>query len=245
MAKDNSPKVMSLIDHLEELRKRLIVCTITVFAMSMAAYAYIDPIRSFFVSPVGDLVYMGLTEAFLTNLKLAFTAGFFLSLPVIFYQIWCFTLPALQKSERFLMFIISFFSLVFFAMGATFGFYVVLPFSVRFFLGFSTDQLQPMLSISGYITYSMGVLLGFGLVFEMPVVTLILTKLGLISANFLAEQRMYSTVIIFVVAAILTPPDVVTQLLMATPMLLLYEISIIIARLVERREKRLVQRSLH
>lgn len=237
MAKRKNPeKVLSLIEHLEELRRRLIICGLAVFLAAMVSYLYVDRIRLLFARPAGNLVYLGLTEAFMTNMKLAFTAGFFLALPVIFYQLWCFILPGLHRHERLTVFFISVFSLFFFALGVTFGFLIILPFSVRFFLGFAGDQLQPMLSFSSYISYSMGLLMGFGLVFEMPIAVLIFAKLGIVSAEFLSKNRMYATIIIFTLAAIFTPPDVLSQILMGLPMMLLYELSIFLARFVKRRE---------
>jgi sec-independent protein translocase protein TatC len=236
--KKERQKTMSLIDHLEELRRRLIICGAAIFLAAMFSYLYVDRLREIFAHPVGNLVYLGLTEAFLTNMKLAFIAGFFLSLPVTFYQMWCFVLPGLHGRERRYLLFISIFSLSFFVLGVVFGFLVILPFSIRFFLGFASDQLQPMLSFSSYISYSMGLLMGFGLVFEMPVAILILAKLGLVSADYLARQRMYATIIIFILAAIFTPPDVVSQILMGLPMLLLYEFSILLARIVQPKENK-------
>jgi len=234
--KKDPEKSMSLIDHLEELRRRLIVCGVSVLLLSAVSNFYLDEIRELFIRPVGELVYLGLAEALMTNLRLTFIAGFFLSLPVIFYQLWLFILPGLQRQERRLIFFVSLFSLVFFTLGVTFAFLVVLPFSVRFFLGFSAEGLTPMISFSAYISYSVGLMLGFGLVFLMPVMVLILAKLGLVSPEFLAGQRMYATIIIFILAAIFTPPDVLSQILMGMPMLVLYEFSILLARFVRPRE---------
>lgn len=238
MAKEmETEKVMSLMDHLEDFRKRLIICGIAILLATLVSFLYVDQIRFILTRPVGDLVYLNLMEAMTTNIRLAFIAGFFLSLPVIFYQIWCFVLPGLYRHERRAVFWISVLSLLFFALGVTFSFFVVLPFSVRFLLGFADNQLQPMISFSSYISYSLGLLIGFGLVFEMPVAVLILAKLGIVSGEFLAKNRMYAMIIIFTLAAIFTPPDVISQLLMGVPMMFLYELSIIMARFVRPRKK--------
>jgi len=233
-------KVMSLMDHLEDLRKRLIICGIAVLLAAMLSYLYVDQIRILLTRPVGDLVYLSLMEAITTNIRLAFISGFFLSLPVIFHQIWCFVLPGLYRHERRAVFLISVLSLVFFAMGVTFAYLVVLPFTVRFLLGFADYQLQPMITFNSYISYSLGLLIGFGLVFEMPVAVLILSKLGIVSAEFLAKNRMYAMIIIFILAAIFTPPDVISQLLMGIPMMVLYELSILMARFVRPRVKEII-----
>lgn len=231
-------KVMSLLDHLEELRRRLIICGISVILLSVVSHLYVDEIRALFISPVGELVYLGLAEALMTNLRLTLVAGFFLSLPVIFYQAWLFVLPGLHKQERPLIFAVALFSLVFFMLGVLFAFKVILPFSVQFFLGFAAPGLTPMISFSAYISYSMGLMIGFGLVFLMPVVFLILAKLGLVSTEFLARHRMYATIIIFILAAVFTPPDVLSQVLMGVPMLALYELSIFMTRFVKPRAAR-------
>ncbi|MCW3488521.1 twin-arginine translocase subunit TatC [Dethiobacter alkaliphilus] len=228
---------MSWIQHLEELRKRLIICVIFVSVAAVVSYMYIDFIRDLFSRPVDKLFYLTLTEAFLTNIRLALISAVFLSLPVIFYQVWCFILPALHQKERRLTLLISALSLFFFMLGALFAFLVVMPFTIRFFLGFSSDQLEPMLSFSSYISYTLGLVIGFGLVFEMPVAVMILTRLGVISAGFLAANRMYAAAVIFVAAAIFTPPDVISQLMMAIPMLGLYEVSILFARVVSRNKQ--------
>jgi sec-independent protein translocase protein TatC len=237
MSKTREPeKVMSLLDHLEELRRRLIICGITIFVLSVAAHLYVEQIRNLFIRPVGQLVYLGLAEALMTNLRLALVAGFFLALPVIFYQLWLFILPGLHRQERGLVFIIALLTLLFFMLGVSFAYFVILPFSVQFFLGYAAEGLTPMISFSAYISYSMGLMLGFGLVFLMPVAVLILARLGLVTPEYLARQRMYATIIIFILAAVFTPPDVLSQILMGVPMLVLYELSIFMARFVRKRE---------
>ncbi|MCL4463699.1 MAG: twin-arginine translocase subunit TatC [Firmicutes bacterium] len=241
MAKEmDTGKVMSLMDHLEDFRKRLIICGIAVMLAALISFLYVDQIRLLLTRPIGELVYLNLMEAVTTNIRLAFIAGFFIALPVIFYQIWCFVLPGLYRHERRAVFWISVLSLFFFALGVTFAYFVILPFSVNFLLGFADYQLQPMISFNSYISYSLGLLIGFGLVFEMPVVMLILAKLGIVSSEFLARNRMYAMIIIFILAAIFTPPDVISQLLMGIPMTLLYELSILMARFVRPRVKDII-----
>jgi len=234
--KNETGKAMSLLDHLEELRRRLIVCAIAVAVLSVVSYVYVEPIRSLFIRPVGELVYLGLAEALMTNLRLSLVAGFFLSLPVIFYQLWLFVMPGLHRQERGLVFIIVLLTLLFFMLGVSFAFFVILPFSVRFFLDTAGPGLTPMISFGAYISYSLGLMLGFGLVFLMPVAIMVLARLGLVTPEFLARQRMYATIIIFILAAIFTPPDVLSQILMGVPMLALYELSIFLAGFVRKRE---------
>jgi sec-independent protein translocase protein TatC len=236
--KGDPEKVMSLLDHLEELRRRLIVCGISMVIFTVVSYLSVEEIRTLFIRPVGQLVYLGLADALMANMRLSLAAGFFLSLPVIFYQLWLFVLPGLHRQERGVVLGISLLTLLFFMLGVAFAFFVILPVSVHFFLGFAGEGLTPMISLSAYISYSMGLMLGFGLVFLTPATVLVLARLGLVSPDFLARQRMYATIIIFVLAAVLTPPDVVSQILMGVPMLLLYEFSILIARFAGKRENK-------
>lgn len=236
----NNEKLMTIVDHLEELRKRLIVSMIVVFIATVIAYFFVNDIRRIFTAPADiSLIYINLPEAFITNIKLSIITGIFFSLPVLFYQGWCFVLPAFQDTEKKTIFFITVGTLFFFLLGVFFAYQVILPISVQFFMGFAMEDLAPTLTYQDYISYSMGILFGFGLVFELPIVVLILSKLGIVSAAFLKRYRMIAVVIIFVVSAVITPPDVVSQVLMALPLILLYEFSIILARLVERRRKKM------
>ncbi len=228
-------KELTVFEHLEELRYRLLVSLGAILAAALISFIYIDRIRWFLVRPAGELIYLGIPEAFAVNMKLALISGLVLSLPVTFFQAWRFILPGLYRHERGAVLFISLFSAAFFFLGALFGFFVVLPFTIRFFLGFAGEQLKPLFSYSAYVSYSLSLLVGFGLVFEMPVLVLILARLGVISAGFLAGQRKFAVVIVFILAAVFTPPDVVSQFLMGVPMLLLYEFSILLARIAGRR----------
>jgi sec-independent protein translocase protein TatC len=228
-------KELTVFEHLEELRFRLLVCLGALLAAAAASFAYVDRIRHILTRPAGELIYLGVSEAFAVNIKLALVCGLLISLPVIFFQLWRFILPGLYRHERGAVLFISLISAFFFLLGALFGFFVVLPFTISFFLGFAGEQLAPMFSYSSYVSYSLSLLLGFGLVFEMPVLVLILARLGIVSADFLARQRKFAVVIIFILAALFTPPDVISQFLLGVPMLLLYELSILLARVAGRR----------
>lgn len=237
----DAQRVMSIIGHLEELRYRLIVSVAAFLVFSVIAFINVDYIRELFARHVEQLVYMAPAEALTTNIKLSLIFGFLMASPIIFYQAWSFVLPGLYPHERRIALVLSMLSVFFFLLGITFAFFVVLPFTIRFFLGFQNESLEAMFSFSNYISYSLGILGGFGLVFEMPVAAMILASQGIITARFLARQRRAAIVIIFVVAAIFTPPDVVSQVLMAVPLVLLYEVSIILARIVQPRESMIVE----
>jgi len=228
--------------HLEELRKRLIICCAAVGIGFLVCYGFKDKIFEFVAIPLiaslpednSWMIFTGVTEAFFTYLKVSFLAGIFLSLPVIFYQLWAFISPGLYSKERMVIFPFVVFSTLFFVTGAAFGYFVVFPFGFQFLLGFATDTIRPFPSLKEYLSFATKLLLAFGLVFELPLITYFLAKTGMITHRTLAKNRRYFIVLAFVGSAMLTPPDVVTQLLMAGPLLILFEISVMVARVFGR-----------
>ncbi len=227
---------MSLIAHLEELRKRLIYSIVAVAVGSGAAYFYIDEIMHYLTAPAGKLYYMQPAEAFFTYLKIAVFGGFLLALPVIFYEIWRFILPALTVRERKALLLIVPLSVVLFVVGIAFSFTLVLPAAIRFFIGFGTDNLEPLFSLGKYLDFVLAFILPFGFIFELPLVIVILAKLGFVSAAFLWKQQRIVVFLSFVIGAVISPtPDVFSQTMIAVPMILLYEISYVIVRFVLRK----------
>jgi sec-independent protein translocase protein TatC len=229
--------------HLEELRKRLITSFIAVGIGFVLAYGFKEYLFQILVQPLvkvmqpGDsLIFTGLPEAFFTYLKVAFLAGLMLAAPVIIYQFWMFVAPGLYDREKRLMIPIVFLSSLFFIGGALFGYFIVFPWGFKFFLGFATETIRPMPSMKEYLGFSAKMLLAFGLVFELPLVITFLARLGVVSVDFLKKNRKYALLLFFVGAAILTPPDVVTQIMMALPLMFLYEISIWGARMFGRKK---------
>jgi sec-independent protein translocase protein TatC len=185
----------------------------------------------------GDkIIFTGLPEAFFTYLKVAFLSGIILAAPVIFYQFWIFVAPGLYKKEKRLLIPIVTLSTLFFVGGALFGYFVVFPYGFKFFLGFSSDTIKALPSMREYLSFSAKLLLAFGLVFELPLIITFLARLGLVSVEFLKKNRKYALLLFFVGAAILTPPDVVTQIMMALPLMVLYEISIFGARIFGKKK---------
>ncbi len=229
--------------HLEELRKRLIACFIAVGAGFVLSYGFKEKLFEILVRPLiqvmkeGDtLIFTGLPEAFFTYLKVSFLAGLILASPVIIYEFWMFVAPGLYKNERRLMAPIVALSTLFFVGGALFGYFIVFPWGFRFFLGFATETIRPLPSMREYLGFSAKLLLAFGLVFELPLVLTFLARLGIVSVAFLTKNRKYAILIFFAGAAILTPPDVVTQVMMALPMMALYEIAIVGAKIFGRKK---------
>jgi sec-independent protein translocase protein TatC len=225
-------------EHLEELRKRLIVCFIAVGVGFVLSYGFKEKLFQILTRPLirvmqtGDkLIFTGLPEAFFTYLKVAFLSGIILAAPVIFYEFWMFVAPGLYDKEKRLMVPVVVLSTVFFVGGAFFGYFIVFPYGFKFFLGFASEIIRPLPSMREYLGFASKLLLAFGVVFELPLIITFLAKLGMVSVSFLKKNRKYALLLFFIGAAILTPPDVVTQIMMALPLILLYEISIIGARI--------------
>jgi sec-independent protein translocase protein TatC len=230
-------------DHLEELRKRLVTCFIAVGVGFLITYGFKEKLFYFLTRPLvsvmkeGDsLIFTGLPEAFFTYLKVSLLAGIMLATPVLLYQFWIFVAPGLYHKERRILLPIVFLSTVFFVGGALFGYFVVFPFGFKFFLSFATETIRPMPSMKEYLGFSAKLLLAFGLVFELPLVITFMARLGIVSVDFLKKNRKYAILIFFAGAAIITPPDVVTQVMMALPLMILYEISIVGARIFGKKQ---------
>ncbi|SNV00708.1 Sec-independent protein translocase protein TatC [Megamonas hypermegale] len=222
---------MSIIAHLTELRKRLIRSLIAIGIGSCIAYYFIEDIMHLLTGPAGKLYYMQPAEAFFTYIKVAIFVGFLIALPVVLYQIWRFVLPALIGMERYLLSVIVPVSLILFLAGIAFSFFLVLPAAVKFLVGFSTQELQPMFSIKQYFDFVIAFLLPFGFIFELPLAIILLAKVGIVSSKFLAKQQRIVIFLTFVIGAVISPtPDIFSQCMIAIPMILLYEISYVIVR---------------
>lgn len=224
---------MSLIGHMEELRRRLIVCVLTVLACSIFSYFYSDKILAILKRPFPhSLVFIAPQEPFVITLKIALFGGIIFALPMIAYQAWQFISSGLKEKEKRYLFFYSPFSLLLFLSGASFAYFLVVPVGLRFLLSFGGGSLQPMISISKYLSFITLMILAFGIVFELPLVLMFLARIGVVSPQFLAKKRKVFIIAIFVLAAILTPPDVFTQILLAGPLLILYEVSIWLTKIV-------------
>lgn len=242
---EETDKPMGLLDHLNELRMRLVKAFIAVAVCFGICWAFVDPLFGFLVNPLLAALpagthaqYTTLPEAFFTRMHIAFVAAIFLASPVIFYQVWAFVAPGLYDNEKRYIIPIAILSAIFFIAGAAFCYLVVFPFAFNFFLSYSTPDIEVTPKISDYLSFTLKLLFAFGIIFEMPIFTLFLARLGIVTAKLMRTWRKYAIVVIFVLAAILTPPDVVSQLLMACPMLLLYEVSIGVAAIFGKKAKK-------
>lgn len=225
---------MPFTSHLSELRKRLIICIIAIAVGFGISYNYSDALFRILARPLPPgttFSFIRLIEPFLTYLKVSLVSGIFLASPVLIHQTWAFIAPGLHENERKWVLPVVFFSTVLFIGGAAFGYFFVLPFGYGYFLSFSSDTIRPMLSMDEYFSFTTKFLLAFGLVFEMPLFILFLSLFGVVNARMLSAYRKYAILVIFIIAAIITPtPDAFSQILMAIPMLILYEIGILLAR---------------
>lgn len=224
---------MSLTRHLEELRVRIIRSMIAVALGTCASYSYIDEIMHYITLPAGKLYYMQPAEAFFTYLKVAIFVGFLIALPVVFYQVWRFFLPALTKTERLVLGILVPTSVLLFFIGIAFSFFIVLPVAIKFFMSFGNGELEALFSIDRYFDFTLAFILPFGFVFELPLVITVLGKLGIVTSAFLNRYQRLVIFLAFVIGAIITPtPDVFSQTMLALPMIVLYEVGYLIVRFI-------------
>jgi len=230
-------KELSVVDHLNELRRRIIYIIISVAITSGVGYFFIDEILHFIITAGGidKLVFINPTEAFFVIVKLSVLAGVIAAMPFILYQVWKYIGVALKKDERKYLIYFGPVSYILFLIGAGFAFRAVLPLGIKFLLSFSKQNISPMITLSAYVGFLSKMVTAFGLMFELPLVVLFLSKIGLVTPEKLKKGRKYAIVVIFIVAALLTPPDVVSQIMLAGPILLLYEISILICKSVTRK----------
>ena len=221
-------KHLSLTGHLEELRYRLLVSLITVGVCFAALYPFSETLLTLVHLPIQDeqLYMLSPAEAFIVHLKLAIFGAIVLSVPMLLYQIWAFVAPGLYPNEKEYALPFVFVATGFFLLGGLFAYFVMLPFALKFLIGFGGALIQPMISVTNYVSFVTMTMLVFGVVFELPVILVFLAKMGIVTPTHLRGFRRYAIVGAFIIGAILTPPDVVSQAMLAGPLLVLYELSI-------------------
>jgi len=244
----DKPKVMSFLDHLEELRWRILKSIIAVVLASGVGVAFSDRLIEFLVLPLRrldpppKLIFLKPVGMFIVRMEAALLAGVVLASPVVLYQAWRFIAPGLLEHERRAFPLAIAAATGCFLAGVATAYWVVLPVALRFLVGLGTEYVQAQFDIGQYIGFLLRLCLGFGLVFELPVFSYFLTKLGVLTPGFLQRNRRYAVVGVATLAALLTPPDVASQLLMAGPLLVLYEASIWVSKLAGRGRKSLQRR---
>ena len=241
---DTSGGKMSFLEHLDELRKRLLIAVSSLLVGFLVAFAFISPIFEFIMRPLqellpndGRLVYTEPAEAFLLYIKIAALAGLVLAIPVVLHQLWQFIAPGLYAKEKKFAIPFVFFASAFFVGGALFSHYLLFPWAWSFFAGFTTDYMEFFPRIQPAFSLYVKLVLACGLVFQMPTIVFFLARIGAVTPRFLITNTKYAILLIFIFAAILTPTgDPVTLTMMAAPMIVLYGLSIFIAWIFRRRE---------
>jgi len=249
-----------LTEHLGELRNRIFIALGVVIVAFGICFNYSENIFTILTSPIHNTVHFALNSPFITftpnknsninlvflapaeavwmHIKISFISAFVVSSPVIFYEIWRFIAPGLLDKEKKYALPFVFTTTFLFLIGAVFCFIIILPFAMNFLLNYKTENLQPMLSVGKYVDFCLKFILAFGAIFELPVLTVFLTKMGIVTPEFLAKNRKYAVLIAFVLAALLTPtPDAFNQSLMAIPIIILYEVGIWTSRILDRTKK--------
>ncbi|MBY0553310.1 twin-arginine translocase subunit TatC [bacterium] len=235
-------KNMSLIEHIGELRFRVTRSAYGIFAGMILCWGFSEKIFNFVRQPIqqylpsGGLVYTAPMDKFMAHIKIAFVVGLLISAPYWLYQLWSFISPALYRKEKKIAAGFIFFGTLQFLLGLLFSYYVVLPMAFHFLMTFGGDIDKPMITIDHYLGFVTQTAVVFGLCFQMPVVISFLGMIGIVSQNFLKKNRRYAVLIIAVVSAIAAPPDALSMILLLVPMWVLYEISIIVVGMFEKRK---------
>lgn len=231
------------VSHLKELRDRLVICILGVGVAFVITYIFKERIFAFLMRPFiqvmppqSSFIFTTVTEAFMTYLKIALVAALFLGAPIILYEVWMFVSPGLYEKEKRYIFPFIGFGSFFFIAGGLFCYFVVMPTIYRFFVSFAGPSIIPMPSLKEYMNLTLKLLIIFGFIFQMPLIAYYLSKAGIIKYRTLAKKRRYAILAIVVVSAIISPPEVTSQLLMAVPMYGLFELSVVIARVFGKKE---------
>ncbi len=226
-----SPNEFSFLEHLEELRSRLIKAVVAIILTACFFYPAVDQVLTFLIHPVEKVVFTSPADALAVRLTLTFWGGVVLSLPVIVYQFWRFIAAGLKGHEKQHIRFFAPFSLVLFVAGGVFGYTVMIPIGMKFLLSFATDSIVPMITIKNYISFVTTFILAFGVAFELPIILIFLARLGIVTPAFLAQKRRHAIVIILIVSAVITPPDLVMQMVVTLPLVILYELGTLVARI--------------
>jgi len=227
-------KRASFIDHLEELRKRILISLISVLIIAIISFALASKILNFILkwTNIGTAYFFSPTEAFVVNIKVAIFVGILISFPFILYQVWAFIGPGLTEKEQKVSLPFMFSGILLFLIGCAFAFFLLIPVGLKFFFSFSSENLRPIMNINKILEFVLWCIIGCGFLFQIPLIIFFLVKLGIVQSSTLAKHRPELIIGILIIAAIITPTgDMFTLLLISLPLILLIELSLLIARL--------------
>lgn len=241
--KQINEKEMPFLDHLEELRWRLLKSVISVLVLMLICWGFSDYLLEVLrypgrqINPPLKMQVLKVQTVFMTKLEIALIGGVILALPVLIYQVWQFIAPGLVKNEKKFLPIVIISTIGCFLAGGLFAYFIIIPFALQFFIDLAPVDIENNIALDFYIGFLLRIIIVFGVVFELPIISIILTKIGLLTPQFMRKHRRYAIVIAFILGAILTPPDPSTQIMLAIPIILLYEISIYLSYLFSSKKK--------
>ena len=237
---ESKKKTSTLVGHLAELRKRLIIILVVNISAAFVCFQYMDALIHYilYLNPGMELVYLSPSELFMVYVKLAFICAIVLCCPITLYQIWLFVSQGLFRKEKKYVLLSLFFGFFFFMAGALFCYKVALPITLDFFIRFALEEVTATISINSFVSFCNTMLLSFGIIFEMPILVFLLSAIGILKPDFMKRSHGVLILIIFIIAAIITPPDIISQILLAIPMIILLELSIGICYLVHKQKSK-------
>ncbi|MDF2531955.1 MAG: tatC [Clostridia bacterium] len=238
-SKPKEEKKLTFVGHLAELRKRIIYSAIALILAVGFCYSFVEDITKDLIDIAKNVefIFIAPAELLMSYIKLSVIGGLIIAAPFLIFQIWLFVIPGLNGKEKRYIFFSLLLGSIFFIAGVTFAYLVVIPTMIVFFMGFQIEAIKPMISFESYLSFVLSTLFTFGTIFELPILMVLLSRFGILKVSFLKQNRKYIILIVFVLAAILTPPDVISQIILAGPMLLLAEIGIFLAGLVEKKKE--------
>jgi sec-independent protein translocase protein TatC len=235
----NNEKNLTLVEHLAELRKRIIYSAVVFILAASFCYSFAEIIIKDIINLARNVefVFIAPAELLMSYIKLSAIGGLIVSAPFLIFQIWLFVIPGLSSKEKRYILLSLLLGSIFFITGVTFAYFVVVPTLIVFFIGFQMDAIKPMISFNSYLSFVLSTIFTFGAIFELPILMVLLSRFGILKVSFLKQNRKFIILIIFILAAILTPPDVISQIILAGPMILLSEIGIFLAGLAEKKKE--------
>ena len=228
----------TVTEHLDELRRRVLKSFLAVAIGAVISFIYVDRILEFIIEPVGSLVFTSPADVFIARIFVALVVGVLISLPFVLFQVWQFVSLGLKQDERKYVLLFGPLSVTLFFIGVVFAYLVPIPIALDFLLGFATGNIVPMITVKNYISFVGTMVLAFGVVFELPLVLVFLAKIGIATPEFLIQKRKVAIILIVILSALITPPDVITQIILAVPLIILYELGIWAIKLTIKQEYR-------